>query len=319
MRYPKLFTITLLGALAMAVLSLFIQRWQASASQGRFTGATLRCVFLDVGQGDAALLRLPSGENILIDAGPAPGEEENTESMGQTRLEMDAGKEVILPALKRFGVKRLDRVILSHKHLDHYGGLLSILKEVPVGEVVETRSSYSTPPYERLLRLIQKKRIRYRQVSATSRGETFGGAQFKFLGPRREYAETLSDANNNSLVVKVTYGSVSILFAGDIEQEAETDLSALGERLKSTVLKVAHHGSQTSSTGPFLDMVNPEVAVISCGRQNPFRHPHRGTLDRLSKMRCRLYRTDFEGSLVFETDGKVYSMRALEGVSAWLF
>lgn len=133
------------------------------------------------------------------------------------------------------------------------------------------------------------------------------GAVLRFLHPREPLIKgTDSDLNNNSLVTHLVFGGVSFFFAADVEKEAERLLLKQPDILRSTILKVAHHGSSTSSTAAFLKAVAPETAVIMCGHNNDYRHPHAGTLEKIAQLNTKIYRTDLHGSVVITTDGKQY-------------
>lgn len=277
---------------AAAALALLALLGPAPAPEG---AGALTVHFLDVGQGDAILVRTPAGKNILIDGGPA----------GNSRGR-DAGGRVILPFLRELGIRRLDQVILTHPDLDHLGGLVTVfLPSGPeVGELLEPGILHPTDSYQSLLReALARPSLLYRQPRAGMILDWGEGVKAEVLHP----AELAADTNDSSVVVRLSYGRISFLFAGDISGEVEKRLAReRGWRLRSTVLKVAHHGSKHSSSEEFLAQVRPEAAVVSCGKGNPFGHPSPEALERLRKVRAMIYRTDEMGTVTVVTDGQGY-------------
>ena len=258
----------------------------------------LRATFLDVGQGDSTFFQFPYGGNMLIDGG--------------TGGKYDMGKRVVA-YLRRQGVRRIDILLLSHPHDDHVGGLITVLKNFPVGLVLDSGQAHTSYSYEEFLKLIEGKRIPYRIIKEGGEIKGFKGVRITVLNPPPHLLEgTDSDINNNSLVLKVTYGKVSLLLTGDIEREAEERLLRYGHYLKSTIIKVPHHGSRTSSTPDFLGLVNPQVAVIPVGRRNPFRHPSPQVLQRYEKRGTTIYRTDRQGAIILTSEGRSFQVRTMK-------
>ena len=278
----------------------------------------LEVVFLDVGQGDSTFIRLPGGITMLVDAGP------RVESPDYT---FDAGERVIVPFLRRKGIRRLDILVVSHGHDDHFGGAEAVLRSMPVGAVwgpplpeevvpgqavaARLRGGEETvsPQFLDFIELIREKGIPYYAPKA---GEVarLGPAEIEFfLPPPVPLQGTRSDSNNNSLVFRLQYRGIGFLFTGDVEAEGEKQAMAAargsGRNLSATVLKVPHHGSNLSSTGEFLKAVSPRVAVIQVGT-NPYGLPGRETLARLEAARATVYRSDLDGAVVVETDGLTY-------------
>ena len=259
----------------------------------------LEVTFLDVGEGDSIFIRFPHQGNMLIDG-------------GSVWRDYNAGERVIAPFLRKKGVRKIDLVVLSHPHLDHVGGLVYVIKNFKVGLILESGQTHHSYTYQKFLKTVKKKNI---PCKIGRRGQKIKGykeAEIHILHPRGPLIkDTNSDLNNNSLVIKVTYKKVSFLFSGDIEEEAESDLLKLGKVLRSTVLKVPHQGSRTSSTEKFLRAVKPEVAVISVNKNNRFHHPHSLALKRLEKFGIKVYRTDRDGAVIMTTAGERVNIKRM--------
>ncbi len=258
--------------IALAVLLLAggagLWAWKTAQMTALLEGK-LQIHFIDVGQGDAALLVLPTGERIMIDTGTA-----------------ESG-EAILAHLKQWKVGALDLVILSHNHDDHAGGLPVLAEVMPIGGILYA----GEPPADCGLET--------RELVA---GETFslGEVGFTVLGP-----QSAEDAENRSMILRVDYGKRSFLFTGDAEpEEEELLLQSVLALLDVDLLKVAHHGSKYSTTQGFVEAVSPEIAVVSASAENSFGHPAPSVMERLKEADCLVYRTDVSGTLIFLCDGK---------------
>lgn len=251
-------------------------------------GERLEVSFLDVGQGDAILIETPAGQQILIDGGP-----------DIDRVCLELGEK--LP----FWDKSLDLVVLTHSHDDHVTGLAEVLRRYEVDEVLEPGLLENTPAYEAWLELIDLKGIERSVAKAGQRIELGDGMAIEVIHPQNEMLQgTESDANNNSVVLRLAWGKVSFLFAGDIDEEAEMAILYADQwfDLNSTVLKVAHHGSASSTSCRYLSAVEPQAAVVSVGENNYFGHPSEEVLRRLEGV--DVYRTDENGTITFSTDGE---------------
>ena len=254
--------------------------------------------YLDVGQGDAELLQTASGKNILIDTGAAEG------------------REALLNALRDRGVRRLDLLIVSHPHLDHFGNVPQVLAAVPTTEVLDVGLVTGSPGQERMLKAIKQHRVKLTLVSRGLAGasrDLGDGVTLRLLEPRAPLLKnTDSDPNNNSIVCLVTVGDVRFLFTGDMEEEErEKRLYPGGEDIRADIYKVAHHGSRNGTDDPFMARVQPREAVISCGVGNEYGHPHPETLAALERANARVWRTDTQGTIVVTTDGERYMVAAL--------
>lgn len=257
---------------------------------------TLTVQFLDVGQGDAALIRFPQGKIMLVDAGGAP--------FG----DWDIGTNVLLPALRAMRIPRIDIAVLSHPHPDHFGGFQAVAEHLSIGEFWHTGLSSHHPKFQKLMKTLQQRKIPMR-IFRRPQTLTIQGVSVEILHPfpGRYEGETyywVLHANDNSLVMRLTLGKVRLLFTGDIETRAEEILTERWSNLKADVLKVPHHGSRTSSTKLLLDRVQPKHALFGMGRGNTFGFPHPSVLARYQKRNIRIWRTDQHGMIAIQTDGK---------------
>jgi len=249
----------------------------------------LEVSFLDVGQGDAILIETPSGQQILVDGGPDP-----------ERICLELGEE--LPSWD----KSLDLLVLTHAEEDHLLGLVEVLTRYKVGQVLESGLGKDTLAYEEWLRLIDEKDIERTMATAGQRIELGDGIEIEILHPQEKLMEgTESDVNNNSVVLRLCWNEVSFLLTGDIFHEAEREILHNGYELDSTILKVAHHGSASSTSPHFLTAVGPQAAVICVGKENPFGHPDPEVTERLENTlgEGKTYLT-WDGTVTFTTDGK---------------
>lgn len=251
---------------------------------GTSLAPTVRVHFIDVGQGDSILIE-NGEESFLIDAG-----------------ENDKGDEV-LAYLNTLGIEKLDIAVGTHPHSDHIGGLDTVLRSVPAGEVWQPDMPESVIPttrtYEDLLDAIDACGAKDYIVGPGDAVDLCGG-RFEVLGPVALY----EDLNDASLVIKFTYGDMSFLFTGDMEKPAEADLLASGADVKADVLKMGHHGSSTSTGAAFADAVDAGYYVIQCGAGNDYGHPHREIKAFLEEEGDPYWRTDEDGSIVMTCDGK---------------
>jgi len=251
----------------------------------------MQVIFFDVGQGDAALVTFPNGKNMLIDGGPV-------------LEDFDAGEFFILPYLKRERINRLNTVVVSHADNDHIGGIPSILRSLPVDKVFDNGLFNESGICSTYQVIIDSFKIDYQVAQAGYRLTSYENCGVYFLHPGKVFASQFkADINNCSVVAKIVYGNRSFLFPGDIGSEAEKILLCYGELLKADVLKVAHHGSRTSSSEAWLKLVQPEFAVISVGRNNKFNFPAPSVLKRFQQLGIKTIQTDVNGAVIFRTDG----------------
>ncbi|MBU1078182.1 MAG: MBL fold metallo-hydrolase [Spirochaetes bacterium] len=261
----------------------------------------LKVVFLDVWQGDSILLIFPNKKSMLIDGG----------SGGNKYSRFDAGRMVINPYLKKNHISSIHDLVMTHPHSDHIGGLVEVLKAKKIDNVFDCGMSYTTELYLDCLTLIDKKKINYNIPSRGDKIKVDPLVDIKVLHPGKDWSYS-DNPNNNSIVIKVKYKKVSFLFTGDIEEEVEYNILDSGEDLSATVLKVPHHGSDTSSSDAFLSAVDPETAVIMVGKNNKFGHPTPSILASYEDRNIKLFRTDYDGDVTFITDGSHYEVKSLK-------
>lgn len=258
----------------------------------------LEMTFLDVGQGEATFVRFPGGTTWLIDGG------------GKHGSAFDVGKNVVVPALLRKGIHSVDQLVLSHPHHDHYRGLAAVA-EYFHPKLLWT-NGFEPPEVEQEEWDEFEERLQAVGVDTiiVARGDTpveVGGVKVEILYPDDSLPRDI-EVNDTSLVMKLTYNDVSILFTGDLEKGGEETLLANGDDLSATVLKVGHHGSDTSSTREFITAVKPTIAVISVGQLNPYGMPDRAVLERFRLFGTQIYRTDYHGAITVSTDGRDVSV-----------
>jgi len=285
----------------LGMMALFLVMVQGALDvRERFFNHTLRITVLDVGQGNSALIHLPGGKIFLVDGGGF-----SSNSM------FDTGRYLVAPYLWRQNILTLDGVVLTHPEADHMNGLLYILENFKVNVLYKNEDHRRTQGYKRLMALAKSRDVTIHKVDPT--GEVmisdpdvtlrfFPGFSVEMTRKKQK-----KSYNDNSLVLGVQFKAFSMLFAGDIMARREAVLSSLsgpGGILKSTLLMVPHHGSSTSSTSAFLDQVQPEMALISCGWHNRFRFPHARVMRRYQARKIPILRTDRDGALQIVSDGK---------------
>lgn len=249
--------------------------------------------YLDVGQGDSELIRLPGGENILIDAG------------------LSEGSNNLIQYLEQLGVHKIDYLIATHPHADHIGGMAQVINRMEIGKIYLPKVADSQVPttrvYENMLDAVQKKGLRLTQGKAGMTVFEQGDARLEFLAP---LDESYKDLNNYSIVAKLTFGKKTFLFTGDAEKESEKEmLQEFGSKLSSDVLKVGHHGSNSSTSVNFLKSVAPKYAIISCGKNNDYGHPHKEVMNRLTAAKIKVFRTDEQGTILITSNGTDLNMK----------
>jgi competence protein ComEC len=288
------------------VLAIVIAGLEGGARMYGAPRGALRVTFIDVGQGDAALVDFPDGSAMLVDGG------------GLVGSPIDVGERSVRALLDARRRTRLDAVVLSHPHPDHYLGLTSALSRVRPRAFWDTGQGEAeglAGAYAGLLSALRARGVAVRRPPELCGSHALGGATVEVLAPCPNITVD-QGANDNSFVLRIRFGERAFLLVGDAEH---TEESALVDRLggagglRADVLKVGHHGSRTSSTPTFVDAVAPRVAVISCGVRNRFGHPHPSTVETLARSGARVLRTDRHGSVVVTTDGHSLDVRTMSG------
>jgi competence protein ComEC len=286
--------------IGLAIVALADVGYWASERYGR---DELRMTVIDVGQGSSALVELPGGTCILADGG---GFYDNL---------FDVGARVIGPFLWKRKIATVEILVLSHPDPDHLNGLLFIARHFNVREVWMNQEPADTEPYRDFLRVVSERDIRVVGPKDLVGPRLISGVQFQVLYPpvdflERKAKDSWRTRNNNSIVLKVSFQNVSFLLPGDIEAEAEKELTYSGcTTLESDVLLVPHHGSRSSSTPELLQCVRPEIAVISSGWKNVFGFPHQKILKRYEARGCHIFHTGRQGAIAITTDGTHLSVK----------
>jgi len=266
--------LTLLLVLVLGVAGILVR--PVSAAQ-------LTVSVIDVGQGDSILVQFPNGQDMLVDAG-----------------DREAGPTVV-QYLRSRGIKRIDLLVASHPHADHIGGMARVLAAFPVGKAWDSGYNSGSRTQQQYLSTIKAKAIRFGMPKA-GLSQQIGDATVAVLAPGKvPIVGTDSDANNNSLVLRISYRNVSFLLPGDMERE---ERATVGTWPRSTVLKVAHHGSRNGTDLAFAKAVSPQYAVISYATANSYGHPHAEAVAALTAAGAKILQTAVDGTVVFTTDGK---------------
>lgn len=265
---------------------------QATGNTGTSQAGALTVTWLDVGQGDAAVIQC-GGQTMLIDGGKPEK------------------SSYIYAWLQQHGLSYLDVIVATHVDADHIGGLSGALNYASVGTAYCPVTTGTTETFQSFVKYLAQ---RGKQITVPTAGETFalGGAQVQILGP----LHSAEDSNDNSIVLKVSFGATSFLFTGDAERAEEQDLLNAGVNLQSTVLKVGHHGSDTSTSYPFLRAVVPQYAVISVGTGNSYGHPTEAVLSRLRDAGVTTFRTDLQGEITAVSDGQTVNFSVAKNAAA---
>jgi competence protein ComEC len=261
----------------------------------------LRVTFLDVGQGDAALVRFPNGSSMLVDAGGLGG-----------AVSFDVGDRVVGPALRHVGVGRLASVVLTHGDADHVGGAPTIVREFRPWDVWEGVPVPPLAPLQRLRREAAAAAARWTTVQA---GDTVAIDDVRLVvrHPGVPDWERQDVRNDDSIVLELLWRDVSFVFTGDIGREVEREIAGRFAPCRLRVVKVPHHGSPSSSSGRFVQALAPRVAVVSVGRGNRFGHPSKAVQERYVEAGALVFRTDRDGAVTVDTDGHSLDVRTFAG------
>lgn len=250
----------------------------------------LRIFFIDVGQGDSTLIITPDKKTVLVDGGGSDS--------------FDVGEKVLLPYLLDRRILKVDYVLISHFDTDHCGGILTIMEKVKVKNIIISEQAEHSENYERFKKLMIHKKIRLIEVKKGDKIKIGRYSEFKILFPTSRLLSE-NPLNNNSIVAQFNYNNFKMLFTGDIEKLAEQQiLKAEKAEIRADILKVAHHGSKTSSIPEFIKAVKPKIALIGVGKNNTFGHPNQQTIKNLENIKCRIYRTDLQGEIIIKIDQK---------------
>ncbi|MBG9793352.1 competence protein [Paenibacillus dendritiformis] len=248
---------------------------------------TLQVYFLDVGQGDSTLIKTPTGQHILIDGG-----------------DNHKGQDVV-DYLESLGITQLDVVIATHPDADHIGGLDTVIDAIPTKSVYAPKVSHTTNTYKDFLMSVKNRGLKIKSAKAGLE-IPLEGITARFVAPAAQYGK---DLNAWSAVLHLSYGKTSFLFTGDAETRSEKDMLEHPQKLRADVLKVGHHGSDTSTSQEFLDAVHPTCAVISAGTDNKYGHPKKVIMNRLKKAGVEIFRTDRQGTITAISDGKTITWK----------
>jgi len=316
---PNLFEILLFYGLVFFIF--FLRRWSWSKAglvivllliAGDFSYWTyktrfnprLEVTFLDVGQGNSALIQFPGRQRMLIDGG------------GFSRSTFDLGKNVVAPFLWHSKMLRVDYLVMSHPQSDHMNGLHFIASHFHAKEFWSNGDDVENESFKDLMKILEEKEIKKLFPGDLMTGREISGVKIEVLHPKPDQDKSQSSKgsgglNNRSLVLRLTYGGKSVLFPGDVEQAGEETLvSSAGRLLKSDILLAPHHGSKSSCSEPFLQEVKPNLCIVSCGRGNYFGFPHSDTLRRLEAVGCEIMRIDQVGSIRLSIAPRYFEMKS---------
>jgi len=271
------------------LLFLFAPAFALITFKGDANTPQLVMSVIDVGQGDSILVEFPNGQDMLVDAGPR--------SAGPT----------VVDYLQKRNISRINILVATHPHEDHIGGMMNVLDTFPVDKAWDSGYSHGSKTQENFLQAIKDKGIRFGMPKAGF-SQQVGDAKIEVLAPVRALSGTNSDANNNSVVIRISYQQTSFLLTGDMESEERSTISSWP---KTTVLKVAHHGSRNGTDRYFLSSLSSKMAVISCAQGNSYGHPHSSTISALMNAGIKIYDTEDVGTVVLSSDGKTVNVKTL--------
>ena len=279
--------ITVIVFVVIGLGGVYFTKNQPSSDLGEVNG-NLEVSYLDVGQGDAAYIRV-NDFDILIDAGPRS----------------DADR--LMEQLEKKNIDDFEMVIATHPHEDHIGGMVKVFERYDVKEFYMPKVTHTTQTFKNMVNAVNKEGIKIQTIKEGMSFELGSGAKIDVYSP---IYESYEEFNDYSPIMKLTFGETELIFTGDAEAHAEQDVVAkYPNDLDADVLKFGHHGSSTSSTDEFLKSVSPEYGIISCGVDNKYGHPHRETLDKISKYNIKAYRTDKQGQITLTSNGKDISIK----------
>lgn len=280
-KFKKLFCILLVLIISITVFSGCLTKSTAPTQINEsFNG--IKVHYINVGQGDSILVQV-NNKNLLIDAGP------------------EDASEKLLSYLSKQNIKKLDYVVATHPHEDHIGGMTSIIKKYKIGKFYAPKKTTDTKTFEKMIDTLSDKKMKINVAKAGVTLDLGNNASCEMIAPNKSSYESL---NNYSAVIMIKYGSSKFLFMGDAEKLSEKEILASKKDILCDVLKVGHHGSNSATSKDFLSAVSPSIAVISCGKNNDYGHPHKQTLSALKEKNIKVYRTDINNTIVITSDGK---------------
>ena len=282
MRKIRIVFLTCLCLLVAGCANPFVES-NDMTSVSTFSGDTLRVNYIDVGQGDSIFIQLPNNETMLIDAGEAYKSEN------------------VINYLNNLGIKKIDYVVGTHPHTDHIGGLEEVINTFDIGSIYMPRASSTSKTYEDLLTTISSKGLKVKTAKSGVVVLDEDNLKLEFIAPN---SDSYSELNNYSAVLKLTYLDNTFLFMGDAETLSEEEITS---EIKADVIKVGHHGSDSSSSLEFVKKVSPEYAIIMVGEGNSYNHPYQSIIDRYESVGAKVLRTDLDGNIVCDSDGKEVS------------
>ena len=291
-RWPRLRWVAILLITVLPVVGM------ASLSIPR-SSKLLRITFLDVGQGDSAVVQFPDGQVMVVDG-------------GRTFGEYDLGRQVVAPYLWDQGIRRINYLVATHPQLDHMGGLVFLMERFNIGEVWTNGFEREDELYHRFKATLHEKGLSELRISRQVAARPMGSCEVHYLNPGSVALDRRlagPSENNQSIVLIISCNPYHYIFTGDIEKEAEQELSGLGSQLKATVIKVPHHGSRGSIEPAFLEAVSPKIAIISVGAHNPYGHPAPEVLSAYRQLGSKVFRTDQEGAILIEAEGNSLRLR----------
>ena len=279
MKKIRIIFLTCLCLLVVGCSSPFVEN-DDEASISTFSSGTLKVNYIDVGQGDSIFIQLPNNKTMLIDAGEAYKSDN------------------VINYLNDLGITKIDYVIGTHPHTDHIGGLEEVINTFDIGSIYMPRASSTSKTYEDLLTTISSKGLKVKTAKSGVVVLDEDNLKLEFIAPN---SDSYSELNNYSAVLKLTYLDNTFLFMGDAETLSEDEIT---NEIKADVIKVGHHGSDSSSSLEFVKKVSPEYAIIMVGVGNSYNHPYQSIIDRYESVGAKVLRTDLDGNIVCDSDGK---------------
>lgn len=258
------------------------QKSNTSVKTTQVQGNGISVTYLNVGQGDSELIQV-NGKNMLIDAGT------------------NAGAQDLVKDLKNRGIKTIDIAIATHPHEDHIGGMDEVLENFDVNSFYAPKVEHTTKTYENMLKAVKNEGLKIKQIKEGTDIDLGKNTKVEVYSPIKTNYEELNDY---SPIMKISYGNNSFMFTGDAETPVEQEVLNEHKNLKADVLKLGHHGSHSSTSEPFLKAVDPSIAIVSCGKDNKYGHPHKETMSNLKKAGVTVYETFRDGDITITSNGE---------------